>query len=290
MNGSLPFFGPGGNSEHFLRSGFSSSLDAPLYVSSLGLNAYEYEAGNGLSASFELLTLIGKEAEKYNVKTSYHTPYFISLSGVVPEKRLNSIRYIEQSLEAAKCLGAKTIVVHCGSCAKITRREAMYLAKDTLYRALSELETYGITIGIETMGKVNQLGTLDEVIEICKMDARLAPVVDFGHLNARELGGFFSSRDDYRRVFNRIGEELSSDVAKNLHCHFSKIEWGDKGEKRHLTFDDRMYGPDFEPLVDVIIDERLAPTVICESAGTQSRDAGYMMKYYLDKIKRGNYV
>ena len=290
MSYPTAFFGPGGNSEDFIKRGFSSSLDAPLYVSSLGLNAYEYEAGNGLSASNALLTLIGKEAEKHQVKMSYHTPYFISLSGVVLEKRLNSIKYIDESLSAAKCLGATTIVVHCGSCAKISREEAMYLAKDTLYRALSELDTYGIKIGIETMGKQNQLGTLDEVIEICKMDNALVPVVDFGHLNARDLGGVFLSSDDYRRVFDKIDNELSYDIAKNLHCHFSKIEWTDKGEKRHLTFDDNVFGPDFEPLVEVIAENKLTPTVICESAGTQSLDALLMMKYYTEKIKRGNYV
>ena len=284
------YFGPGGNSEDFIRCGYSSSLDAPAYVHSLGLNAYEYEAGNGLSASMGLLTLIGNEAEKMKIKMSYHTPYFISLSGIVPEKRLNSIRYIEQSLSAAKCLGATTIVVHCGSCAKISREEAMYLSKDTLYRALDTLDTFGIKIGIETMGKQNQLGTLDEVIDICKMDKSLVPVVDFGHLNARDLGGVFRNSDDYRRVFNKIGEELSDDVAKNLHCHFSKIEWTDKGEKKHLTFDDTVYGPDFEPLIDAISEGSLTPTVICESAGTQSRDASAMMKYYREKIKRGIYV
>lgn len=290
MSYTTAFFGPGGNSEDFIKQGFSSSLDAPGFVSSLGLNAYEYEAGNGLSASTALLTLIGKEAEKYKIKMSYHTPYFISLSGVIPEKRLNSLKYIAESLAAAKCLGASTIVVHCGSCAKISREEAMHLAKDTLYRALTELDTYGVKIGIETMGKQNQLGTLDEVIEICKMDNALVPVVDFGHLNARDLGGVFASSDDYLRVFDKIGEELSYEVAKNLHCHFSKIEWTDKGEKRHLTFDDNAFGPDYEPLVDVIAENNLTPTVICESAGTQSRDAAFMMQYYKDKIKRGNYV
>lgn len=278
-------FGPGGNSEEFYAKGLKSTLDAPAFVKSMGLDAYEYEAGNGLSASPSMLKSIGDNAVTFGVKMSYHTPYFISLSGVAEEKRLNSIRYIRESLEAAHLLGAKTIVIHTGSAAKITRDEAMRLAADTLVRTLSEVETYGIKLGLETMGKQNQLGTLDEVLELCRIDSSLVPVVDFGHLNARDCGGVFNSADDYMRVFDKIEKAINPEVAKNLHCHFSKIEWTDKGEKRHLTFEDEKFGPNFEPLIDVIAKYKLSPTIICESAGTQSQDALMMKKYYMEKIK-----
>ena len=217
---------------------------------------------------------------------SFHTPYFISLSGIVEEKRLKSIEYIRQSLDAAKLLGADTIVIHCGSCAKITREEAICLASDTLTRTVESLDTYGIKLGIETMGKINQLGTLDEVIELCKISPKLVPVVDFGHLNARDLGGVFVTADDYRSVFDKIGSELGRDVANNLHCHFSKIEWTSSGEKKHLTFADEVYGPDFEPLCEAIYREGLSPAIICESAGTQSDDALSMKCTYTELLRR----
>ena len=279
------YFGPGGNSDAFRLAGLKSTVDAPAWVKSIGLDAYEYEAGNGLSASPTILSAIGREAEKHNIKMSFHTPYFISLSGVVEEKRLNSINYIRQSLDAAKLLGAGTIVVHSGSAAKISRDEAMRLAGDTLVKTLSAVDTYGIKIGLETMGKVNQLGTLDEVLELCRIDSAFVPVVDFGHLNARDLGGVFVSADDYLRVFDKIDHALGADVASNLHCHFSKIEWTGSGEKRHLTFADEIYGPNFEPLVEVIYKNNLTPTIICESAGTQSDDALAMKKYYMELNK-----
>ena len=279
------YFGPGGNSEAFKLAGGYSTLDAPAFVKNIGLDAYEYEAGNGLSASPSMLKAIGEQAKIHNVKMSFHTPYFISLSGVVEEKRLNSIKYIKQSLDAALLLGAKTIVVHTGSAAKISRDEAMRLAGDTLIRTLSEVDTYGIKIGLETMGKVNQLGTLDEVLELCRIDSSFVPVVDFGHLNARDLGGAFNSADDYLRVFDKISNCLGGNIAENLHCHFSKIMWTGSGEKCHLTFADNEYGPDFEPLCEVIAKNKLSPTIICESAGTQSDDALLMKKYYLEKIK-----
>ncbi len=275
------FFGPGGNSEDFYKSGYKSTVDAPKWLRETGLDAYEYEAGNGLTASPSTLAIIGKEAERHNIKMSYHTPYFISLSGVIEEKRLKSIGYIAQSLDAAKLLGAKTIVVHCGSCAKISREDAMRLSADTLIKTLENVDTYGIKIGIETMGKQNQLGTLDEVISLCKLDSAFVPVVDFGHLNARDCGGVFKTAEDYLKIFDKISESLGFDIAKNLHCHFSKIEWTAAGEKRHLTFDDTVFGPNFEPLAEVIAKEALTPTVICESAGTQSRDALLFKKHYI---------
>ena len=279
------YFGPGGNSDAFRLAGLKSTVDAPGWVKSIGLDAYEYEAGNGLSASPSVLSRIGREAALHNIKMSFHTPYFISLSGVVEEKRLNSINYIRQSLDAAKLLGAGTIVVHSGSAAKISRDEAMRLAGDTLVKTLSAVDTYGIKIGLETMGKVNQLGTLDEVLELCRIDSAFVPVVDFGHLNARDLGGVFVTADDYLRVFDKIDRALGAEVATNLHCHFSKIEWTGSGEKRHLTFEDQIYGPNFEPLVEVIYKNNLTPTIICESAGTQSDDALAMKKYYMELNK-----
>lgn len=271
-------FGPGGNSESFYAAGKKSTLEAPEWVKSVGLDAYEYEAGNGLRTSDATLRAIGEEAKKNDVSMSLHTPYFISLSGVEPEKRLNSIRYIKESLHAAELLGAKTIVIHSGSAAKISRSEAMALARDTLERTAMEVGETKIHLGLETMGKINQLGTLDEVIELCKTAPCYYPVVDFGHLNARDLGGVFVTVDDYARVFDKIGEALGDDISKNMHCHFSKIEYTKAGEKKHLTFDDNEFGPFFEPLAEAIVKYDLSPTIICESAGTMAEDALFMKR------------
>ena len=273
-------FGPGGNSQSFYDAGYKSTKQAPAWLKQVGLDAYEYEAGNGVAAGEAALREIGEAAKEHGILMSLHTPYFISLSGVDPEKRLKSIDYIEKSLWAAKLLHADTIVIHCGSAGKISREEAMRLSADTLYKTLEKLGDTDIVFGVETMGKQNQLGTLDEVIELCKMDTRLAPVVDFGHLNARDCGNVFVTVDDYRRVFDKVAEALGDDKARYMHCHFSKIEWTDKGEKRHLTFADTVYGPDFEPLIEAIARENLCPRIISESAGTQSEDALAMKNYY----------
>lgn len=274
-----PTFGPGGNGDWFRRDGMKSALQTPGWLRSKGIDAFEYEATRGVAASEESLRAFGDKAREHGIFISLHTPYFISLSGVDPEKRVTgSINYIEKSLWAADLIGADTIVIHSGSAGKISREEAMRLSCDTLEKLIAALDgRYShIRLGIETMGKLNQLGTLDEVLEQCRVHEQFVPVVDFGHLNCRERGGAFPDVDSYRRVFDRIALSCGDEVARHLHCHFSKIEYTDAGEKKHLTFEDTVYGPAFEPLAEAIVRDNLAPRIICESDGTQAEDALWM--------------
>ncbi len=274
-------FGPGGNSEAFKQAGGRSTLQAPGFVRRIGLDAYEYEAGNGITGSDELFYAIGEKAREHNVKMSFHTPYFISLSSVEKEKRDNSVEYIKRSAHVSALLGAETMVVHCGSCAKISRETAMDYASQTLrdVAAMMEANRFPTKVGIETMGKINQLGTLSEVIELCRISDKFSPVVDFGHLNARDRGSL-NTVDDFKRIFDEIATKLGASYAENLHCHFSKIMYTEMGEKKHLTFEDDVYGPQFEPLAKAIVELGVSPTIICESAGTQSDDALFMKMTY----------
>lgn len=271
-------FGPGGNSESFLREGHKSTVEAPGWVARRGLDAYEYEAGRGVTAGEGILRAIGAKAREHGILMSLHAPYFISLSGADPEKRLKSIDYIQKSLWAAELLSADTIVIHCGGTAKMDRREAMALSCDTLARVIEAVGDTPIHLGIETMGKLNQLGTLEEVLELCAVDRHYYPVVDFGHMNARNIGGYYTDVDSYRRTFDTIANAMGDDVARYLHCHFSKIEYTSAGEKRHLTFADDIFGPAFEPLAEAIVREGLCPRIICESDGTMAEDALTMKK------------
>ena len=274
-------FGPAGNSDSFAASGHKHTREAMKWLADMGLDAYEYQCGRGVNAGPEALAQVRADAEANGIALSLHAPYFISLSGVETDKRLKSLDYISQSLAAAHALGAYLIVIHTGSASKISRAEAVELARDTMYRALEMNEYPEILLGLETMGKENQLGTLDEVLDICRLDGRLCPVVDWGHMNARNVGGLFTDVDSYRRVFDAVGDTLGDSYAYGLHCHFSKIEYTDKGEKKHLTFDDAVYGPPPEPLMECIAREGLSPRIICESAGTQAEDALYMKQCYL---------
>lgn len=272
-------FGPGGNSASWGNRKFPAEL--PQYLKELGLNGYEVECGRGVRIS-EAAKALPKIAEENRIYVTLHAPYFISLSSVEEEKRQNSVGYILESAKAAKLVGASKIVVHSGSCSKISRAEAVYLAKQTLLNAQKALDENGLSdiiICPETMGKINQLGTLEEVLELCGVDERFLPTVDFGHLNARTLGGI-KSHDDYAKMLDLIENELGHGRLNRMHIHFSKIEYTNGGEKKHLTFADKQYGPQYEPLLEEIHKRGLEPSIICESDGTQAEDAAEMKRYY----------
>jgi len=273
-------FGPGGNSDSFGKRKFPEDL--PEYLASMGLNGYEVECGRGVRISEKTYSLLPGLAAEHGICLTLHTPYFISLSSEKEETRLKSVDYILESARAAHKLGIRKMVVHSGSCSKMTREAATELARDTLTRAQNALDAEGLSeiiICPETMGKINQLGTLSEVIELCGVDERFLPCVDFGHLNARTLGGI-KSESDYADILDEIENKLGHERLKRFHVHFSKIMYTTGGEKMHLTFEDNEYGPQFEPLMEQFAKRSLEPSIVCESSGTQAEDAAQMKKYY----------
>lgn len=279
----MVLFGPAGCANSFYKMGYKGSLQVPEYIERIGLDTFEYQCGRGVNIGEEKAAELGRLASEKNIILSLHAPYYISMSGVDEEKRLNSVNYILQSARAVNFMGGERIVVHTGSCGKLDRAEALKLAKDTMVKALEALDSEGlghIHICPETMGKINQLGTLEEVIALCELDERLIPCIDFGHLNAR-TGGKVNSKDAFRNILEQIGNLLGEARMKNFHSHFSKIEYTEGGEKKHLTFEDTVFGPDFEPLMDLVAEYGLSPRFICESDGTQSEDALAMKQYYL---------
>jgi deoxyribonuclease-4 len=284
-----PLFGPAGNSDSFAAAGNKSIDDVPQYIVSMNLDAYEYQGGHGINISEEHARAFGKSASEAGIALSVHAPYYISMSSVEPDKRANSIEYILQSARAAKYMGARRVVVHSGSCAKITREQALELALDTFKKACAALDAEGLSdihICPETMGKINQLGTVDEVMELCRLDERLIPCIDFGHINARTFGGL-KTIADFEAIFETIENKLGQYRLTNFHSHFSKVEYTLKGgEKNHLTFEDRLFGPDFEPLAELVYKKGCSPIFICESAGTQAEDAKIMKNIY-NKIAEG---
>lgn len=283
----MALFGPAGLADSFKAMGYKKSIQVADYLSEFGLTAFEYQAGRGVKIGTDAALQLGNVLVEKNIQVSIHAPYFISMSSVEEEKRLNSVNYILQSAQALDAMGGRRIIFHSGSCGKISRQEALAKAMNTMGLIVQAMDDKGfgyMTLCPETMGKVNQLGSLDEVLALCSVDKRILPCIDFGHLNARD-GGIIKGKDDYLRIIDRIAETLKDDRFVYFHSHFSKIEYTTGGEKRHLTFRDNVWGPEFEPLMDVVYENNLSPVFICESAGTQTEDA-QTMKLYLEALKK----
>lgn len=273
-------FGPAGSSDSFP---YKSSVDMPRWLASLGLDAYEYQCGKGVNVGEETARAIGAAAAEHGIKMSLHAPYFVNLANPDPESLKKTTGYIVSACRAAGWMGAARVTVHSGALMKRTRREAMEIAVPSLKEVVKACDGEGfghIALCIETMGKINQLGDLDEVLELCQVDERLLPCVDFGHLYARTLGAC-EGDEATARILDRIREELGEARACVFHSHFSQIAFTPGGgEKCHLTFDQSDYGPDYRPLMKELARRGWEPTVICESAGTQAEDSLIMKRFY----------
>ena len=257
-----PRFGAAGLSDSFAASGCKSPRDIARYHAGFGLTAFEVQCGRGVRMPLDKAALLGAQCAAENIALSVHAPYYISMSSLEEDKRLRSVDYLLQSCALVRALGGRRVSFHAGSCGKQSREAALEKALDTMRRAVEAVDAAGYGDCIlcpETMGKVNQLGTLDEVLALCGVDSRITPCVDFAHL--------------YAAILDRMAEALGDDRAVRFHAHFSRIAYTAGGEKCHLTFADTEYGPPHQPLMALLKARGLAPTIICESAGTQAEDA-----------------
>ena len=278
----MVWFGPSGNSVSFYREGNRHSWQMPRWLKKMGLNAYEYQCNKGTNIKKETAEKIGEEAKKAGIRMSIHAPYYINLASTEEEKRENSIKYILKTLQIAEWMGAGRIVVHPGTVGKMSREKAMSLALPTLAQALTEADLSGfadISICPEVLGRISQLGDLDEIILMCGLDESMIPCVDFGHVYARSLGRL-KTIDDYRHIFNTLENSLGKDRTNKIHIHFSRIEFTDAGERRHHTIEDTEYGPDFEPLAKVLAERKAEPVIICESRDRMAEDALILKQIY----------
>lgn len=289
MNDMTPRFGPAGISDSFAAQGYKTSLDIPAYTAGMGLDAFEYQCGHGVRLAEDKARQMAALAAEKGIVFSVHAPYYISMSSLDEEKRLGSIRYLLQSAQLCRALGGRRIIFHPGSCGKQSRAAALEKALDTLRRGVEALDEAGygdMTLCPETLGKTGQLGDLDEVLALCGVDKRIVPCIDFGHLNARTLGGI-RFKADYAAILDRMGEVLGDERARKFHVHFSRIEFSAGGEKRHWTFAETQFGPEPAPLMELLAERRLAPVVICESAGTQAEDARTLGQIYRHAMQNG---
>ena len=275
-------FGPSGNGEKFYAEGHKHTAEAGEYCKNLGLNCYEYSFGRGITLSEGKAEEIGLAFAQAEVEISVHAPYFINFANPDDEAAGKSYNYVLNSAKYLKLFGGKRVVFHPAAQGKATREDAVNLTAERL----KKLRDYIYLNGFEDlyfffffMGKLAQIGTLEEVVGLCKIDKIYLPAVDFGHINARE-GGSLKTVGDYKSRLEYMISELGYERVKHFHVHFSKIMYAAKGEIKHLTFEDTQYGPEFEPFAIALKQLKLEPYIVSESAGTQAEDAVEMKRIY----------
>ncbi len=275
-------FGPSGNSETYHSAGFSGSSNSAKWVKDMGLNAFEYSFGRGVNVSEQKAIEIGESFKEAGVEISVHCPYFINFAGVDEQKVENSYGYVLSSLKIGKLMGAKRAVFHPAAQGKLDRETAVSLTKERLVILAEKIVQNGFDDMIvcpETMGKSAQIGTVNEIVDFCKIAPFYYPCVDFGHVNSLWQGALKTPKD-YLDIFNTIENGLGYEKLNGMHVHFSKIMYSGKGEVKHLTFDDTEYGPNPEDFIKAIKQKGIQPYIVSESAGTQDLDAKIMQDLY----------
>ncbi|MHA1595674.1 MAG: TIM barrel protein [Candidatus Baldrarchaeia archaeon] len=260
---SRPRFGTAGNPIGYK----GPTEEVPFFLIEKGLDAYEYQAVRGVRIKEEKARILGENAKKCDVLLSLHAPYYINLSSDKKTTYEQSKKRLFDALKAAHWMGARLVVFHPGYYGEKNPEEALKMCIDALKEVLENAEREGITdvlLGPETTGKTSQLGTLEEVINMCEEIPRTVPVIDWAHIHARNQG-CIAGREDYEKILSLLEERLGSDVIKNLHCHFTHVAFSESGETEHKTLSDQEYGPKFEPFAEIIVDWELHPVIISES-------------------------
>ncbi|MBE7086251.1 MAG: endonuclease IV [Clostridiales bacterium] len=275
-------FGPSGNCESFYAEGFSHTEESAAFVKKRGLDCFEYSFGRGVRMSEDKAISIGDAFKAEDVEISVHAPYFINFANPDDEMAAKSYGYVLDSAKMVKLMGGKRVVFHPAAQGKVSREEAVKKTEERLkilrdYIYLNDMQD--LIFCPETMGKMAQIGTVEEITRFCKIDPVFTPCIDFGHINAREQGSL-KTVQDYKSRLEYMIAELGYERMKHFHSHFSKIMYSVKGEIKHLTFDDNVYGPEFEPLAIAIKELKLEPYIVSESAGTQAEDALIMKQIY----------
>lgn len=278
-------FGPAGN-----PLGFNGqTVEVCDYINGIGLDAYEYQATYGVRIQKQSGLKLGENALDNDIMVSMHAPYYINLSAQKEDVLERSIERLVQSARAAEWIGAYRIVFHPGFYTKYTPSQALDRCKGAITELLEKLDSMGIkkfTFSPETTGKRSQLGSLDEIIDICQSFDHFAPTIDFAHVHARGRG-CIKGADEYHRILGKLEDGIDGIGSKPeaLHCHFTRIEYTDAGERKHHVLMETEYGPPLEPLLGALVECGWDATIICETPFLE-KDALLMKQNYQNILEK----
>jgi deoxyribonuclease-4 len=252
--------------------GSKGPIQAVEKVKAFGLNALEVQFGRQVNLTEEKAKAMGERARELGIVLSAHAPYYINFNTDDEAKAAKSREWVLKSVRVAHAFRGRIVVIHAASYMGRSPEAATraVIRNLLLCRDAVIAEDLRPLLGLETMGKVGSWGTLEEIGQVMKEVEGVVPVLDFAHLHARGQGSL-RSKEDFRKVL----DEYTSIYDGNLHCHFSCIEYTDKGEKRHLLLERKE--PDFSLLTDLVVKHNRDVTIISETP-QPSADAARMME------------
>ena len=279
---SVAKFGTAGMPPNFSKAPFNGKIEQFFgWLEDNGLNAYEMQCTYGFKTGFSVEQIARAKIE--GVFISMHGPYFINLGSKNPSVQANSCQLLKEGIEFAKKYGINRIIFHPGGGYGKTddeRKAGVDAVVNNMRNIVMNTDMDNVKLYPEIGGKVANLGSIDEIIHICKSVPNTYPCIDVAHLHARENGSL-NSVQDFIYVFDRIENELGREYLDNMHVHCYTIEYNDKGEIKHKVHDDNdtLFLDNF---VAACHAKNMTPWVISEALDSQDIGAKYLKRKFYE--------
>ncbi|WP_461613090.1 TIM barrel protein [Clostridium sp. Marseille-QA1073] len=242
------------------------------HLKNLGLDAMELPFVRSVNITDKNKDDVFKAKEENNFYLSAHGSYYINLNSDEIEKQEKSIERIIKGAEGLQKVGGRSLIFHPGFYLKDSPEETF----DTIEENLRKIPHFGVDYRLETTGKPTQFGSLEELVELCKRVSTCKLCVDFSHLHAR-YNGALKEYDDFAKILSHIGDNLGQEALDDMHIHISGINYGPKGEKNHLPFEESDFN--YNACIKAFRDFNIKGCVICESPILEN-DALLIKKIY----------
>ena len=244
----------------------------------LKLDGLELEFVHGVRMTAQNRELVKKCAAEKNMVLTAHGPYYINLNSKEEEKIEASITRVLDTARIGSELGAYSITFHAAFYMGMPQDAVYKKVEESMARVCATLAEEGNTIWVrpETTGKGTQWGNLEEIVKLSKTFEQVLPCVDFSHLHAR-TNGKYNTYDEFCAIFDHIAKELGSNAIENFHAHIAGIEYGEKGEKKHLMLKES--DMNYKDLMKAFKKFGVKGVVVCESP-VMEEDAVLLKEYY----------
>lgn len=208
-----------------------------------------------------------------------HAPFYVNLNAREEDKVEASVQRIIETADVTNSLGGYSITFHAGYYLGMDKELTYKQISKQIQNITTTLENSNNKIWIrpETTGKSTQWGDLEEIIRLSKEFETVLPCVDFSHLHAR-YNGISNTYDEFCAIFEKIGNELGQIALDNFHAHIAGIEYGIKGEKKHLNLEESDFN--YKDLLKAFKQFNIKGAIVCESPNIED-DAKLLKDYYL---------
>jgi len=242
------------------------------YLKSIGLDAMELAFVRSVTVSEKNKDGILKAKNECDFYLSAHGSYYVNLNAEEKLTREMSMERIVKGATALNKVAGRSLIFHAGYYLNASREETY----KTILDNLKELPYFGVDYRLETTGKRTQFGTIEELVDICSEVPSCKLCIDFAHVHARG-NGCLKTYEDFCMILRLVETKLGTKALHDMHIHMAGINYGDKGEKNHLPFEESDFN--YKACLRALKDFNVRGCIICESPILE-KDALLLKEFY----------